>query len=123
MADADQSLPRDWLLRYLCRQALVHFTYTVASESVNLAGAIVTVTDGPLRLLSQPYLSPSLAMKEANWLLNQWQIKSDLKWPCVCLGGGGYQSGKSGPSEPPREVTAPLRLRRLDSAVGERDRR
>lgn len=92
MADADQWLPRDWLLRYLCRQALVHFTYTVASESVNLAGAIVTVTDGPLRLLSQPYLSPSLAMKEANWLLNQWQIKSGLKWPCVCMGGGISES-------------------------------
>lgn len=122
MADADQWLPRDWLLRYLCRQALVHFTYTVAGESVNLAGAIVTVTDGPLRLLSQPYLSPSLAMKEANWLLNQWQIKSGLKWPCVCL-GGDIRVANLVRSEPPREVTAPLRLRRLDSAVGERDRR
>lgn len=121
MADADRSLPRDWLVCYLCRQALVHFTYTVASESVNLAGAIVTVTDGPLCLLSQPYLSPSLAMKEANWLLNQRQIKSDLKWPCVRL--GGYQSRKSGASELPRGLTAPVRLRQLDSAVGERDQR
>lgn len=70
--DTDPSLPRDWLARYLR-------LYILPPRR--------PVTDGPFCLLSRPYLSRSLAMKEANWLLNQWQIKSGLKCPvCVCFG-------------------------------------